>query len=161
MAIAAVSDNWVIGKDGKLPWHFPEDLRAFRSMTVGRAVIMGYNTYRSLPHPLDMRMTLVVSSRCVPELFDFSTFGVRSIKEAVEVSKALELDAVFAGGAGIYEEGLDYCSSVSLTRVKGEYEGDTFFPFEKLERDFEPFSYSWVTDFKDPNLSFEIWVRKE
>lgn len=126
--IAAVAKNGVIGKDGDIPWHIPEDLQHFKEKTTGNTVVMGRKTFESLPDsfkPLPDRQNIVLTrSDFDPE--NESVVIANSLDEAWEKS---ENEKVFImGGAGVYEQTLGEADKISLTEIDEEYEGDTFFP---------------------------------
>ena len=133
-AIAAMSENRVIGCRNRIPWHLPEDFRWFKRMTTGNVVVMGRKTFESIGRPLPDRTTLVVSRSG----FDYP--GVRTIRGLSEIDLAGESREVFiCGGAELYIEALPMCSDLYLTRVKRSVEGDAFFPafedqFELVEK---------------------------
>jgi len=122
-AIAAMSLNRVIGKDGKIPWHIPEDFKWFKRATSGQAVLMGRKTYESLGRPLPNRRNLVVTRR-------------ENLGEGVEIVRDLEsfrpgdypCDIWVIGGAEIYRQMLDRCEELYLSIIPRTVEGDTFFP---------------------------------
>lgn len=135
--IAAIADNNVIGRDGKLPWHLPDDLKHFHDLTVGHPVIMGRKTYESIPEkhrPLPDRTNIVLTRQ------DIEIPGcvvVHSIEEAIDRAMGYELPAtsglrlqeVFViGGAEIYRQALPLARRMYLTRVHAQVEGDAFFP---------------------------------
>jgi dihydrofolate reductase len=129
--IVAHAENRVIGRDGQLPWHLPEDLRRFRRLTTGHAIVMGRLTYESVGRPLPHRRNIVLSRR------------LRSAPEGVEL--APDLDAALAlpgmasstvfvaGGAEVYRAALPRADRLYLTVVHADVEGDVLFP----EVDFE------------------------
>ncbi len=122
-AIAAMSENRVIGCRGRIPWHLPEDFKWFKRMTTGNVVVMGRKTFESIGRPLPGRTTVVVSRS------GFTYPGVRTIRTLGEIEVAREEREVFiCGGGELYVEGLPLCSDLYLTRVKRVVEGDTFFP---------------------------------
>jgi dihydrofolate reductase len=122
-AIAAMSENRVIGCRNRIPWHLPEDFRWFKRMTTGNIVVMGRKTFESIGRPLPDRTTWVMSRS------GFSYPGVRTIRSLNAIDLAREIRDVFiCGGAQLYEEALPLCSDLYLTRVKGVVEGDAFFP---------------------------------
>lgn len=123
--IAAKAANGVIGKGGKLPWNYPEDLRHFKEATKGHTVIMGRKTYESIGRPLPNRKNIVVSST----LQSPDVTVVPSLKEAFQ--ECLEDEEVFIiGGQNIYQEALDnhVVDKMLITEIKQAYEGDVFFP---------------------------------
>jgi len=132
-AIAAMSENRVIGLGNKIPWHLPEDFKWFKKMTTGNVIVMGRKTFESIGKPLPNRETIVLSRG------PFQHPGVRTISDLGQIDLAAEGREVFiCGGAQIYEQALPLCSELYLTLVKREVEGDTFFPafeeqFEKVE----------------------------
>jgi dihydrofolate reductase len=122
-AIAAMAANRVIGSHGGIPWHIPDDFRWFKKMTQGHAVLMGRKTFESLGKPLPGRLNLVVSRQAiahpgVTRIADLATFDPSAIDREVWV----------IGGAEIYRQLLPRCTDLYLSVVKGEFEGDTFFP---------------------------------
>ncbi|HEX3800921.1 MAG TPA: dihydrofolate reductase [Verrucomicrobiae bacterium] len=122
-AIAAMSENRVIGHENKIPWHLPEDFKWFKKMTTGQVVVMGRRTFESIGRPLPNRETMVVSRGA------FLFPGVRTIASLGEIDLQHEAREVFiCGGAQIYQEALPRCSDLYLTLVKRVVEGDTFFP---------------------------------
>jgi dihydrofolate reductase len=121
-AIAAMSLNRVIGKDGKLPWHIPEDFKWFKRTTAGQAVLMGRKTYESLGGPLPNRRNLVVTRR--GELA-----GVEIVRDlAAFRPEQYPCDVWVIGGAEIYRQMLDRCEDLYLSVIPRTVEGDTFFP---------------------------------
>ncbi len=143
--IAAIASNGVIGRDGDMPWHLPEDLRHFKETTVGSPVIMGRKTYDSIVEridgPLPDRATIVLTK--TPERIDHANGGdgLRSLTEATEVHAASSVDEALAlavtyesdtvyvaGGATVYEQYLPVADRLVLTEINEVYEGDTVFP---------------------------------
>jgi dihydrofolate reductase len=127
-AIAAMSQNRVIGAGNRIPWHLPEDFKWFKAMTTGQVIVMGRRTFQSIGKPLPNRTTLVLSRS------HFEYPGVRVISNFAEIDLAHELREVFiCGGAEVYAQMLPLCSDLYLTLVKRSVEGDIFFPpFEHL-----------------------------
>jgi len=126
--IAAVAENDVIGKDGEIPWHIPEDLEHFKEKTTGHTVVMGRKTFESLPDsfkPLPNRQNIVLTRS------DFSpeNESVNIANSLEEAWKKSENERVFIiGGAGVYKQCMEEADKMILTEIKEEYEGDTFFP---------------------------------
>jgi dihydrofolate reductase len=122
-AIAAMSLNRVIGSDGKIPWHLPEDFRWFKQMTTGHVIVMGRKTFESIGKALPNRETIVLSRS------GFSHPDVRTVASLAELDAAHESREIFiCGGAEIYAQTLPLCSDLYLSVVKREVEGDAFFP---------------------------------
>ncbi len=130
-AIAAMSENRVIGDGNRIPWHLPEDYRFFKATTMGHVLVMGRKTFESIGRPLPGRATLVLSRS------GFSHPGVQTIASLDQLpALAGDRQAFVCGGADIYRQALPLCSDLYLTHVKRTVEGDAFFPpFEDL---FEP-----------------------
>ena len=129
-AIVAMSLNRVIGKDNKLPWHLPEDLRWFKKLTTGNVIIMGRKTWDSIGKPLPNRENIVLtrSNAAIP--------GARKIHSLAELHAENDTrDYFIIGGAQIFEACLPQCAEVYLTKVKREVEGDVFLP--PFEDEFE------------------------
>ena len=123
--IVAVAANGVIGRDGKLPWHLPGDLRHFRALTTGHSVIMGRRTWQSLPRPLPDRQNIVVSRQS-----DFTANGalvVRSLNDALAAVERPE-PAFCIGGGELYRAALPVARFAYVTEVAGDYSGDATFP---------------------------------
>jgi dihydrofolate reductase len=127
-AIAAMSENRVIGRGNSIPWHLPEDFKWFKEVTTGHIIVMGRKTFESIGKPLPNRETIVLSRS------GFAHPGVKVIRELGQLDVSGEARDVFiCGGAQVYEQTLPLCSDLYLTRVKRVVEGDAFFPlFEHL-----------------------------
>ena len=130
-AIAAMSENRVIGNGATIPWHLPDDFKFFKAMTTGHVVVMGRSTFEAIGRPLPNRETIIVSRR------GFANPGVRTVSSLDDIDVNADAREVFiCGGAQIYALALSRCSDLYLTHVKRVVEGDVFFPpFETL---FEP-----------------------
>jgi dihydrofolate reductase len=131
IAVAAMATNRVIGADGKIPWHLPEDLRWFKELTMGGTLLMGRLTYDSIGKPLPGRATIVMSRKdglVIP--------GVEVIRDLSGLQNARTQGEIFVvGGSEIYRMALPYCRDLYLTEVKREVSGDRKFPvFEELFR---------------------------
>lgn len=128
--VAAVAANGVIGRDGKMPWHYPEDLRRFKRLTTGHPVVMGRRTYESivarLDGPLPDRTNIVLSrsSLDLPE----SAVHASGIEDAVTLAAEYDDVAFVAGGATVYEAFLPLADRLEITELADAYEGDTHFP---------------------------------
>lgn len=125
-AIAAMSENRVIGQQGKIPWHLPADFQWFKKMTTGQVVVMGRKTFESIGKPLPNRTTVVLSRGT----FSYSgALGAADLAAVDWTNPALAGREVFiCGGAQIYAQTLGACSDLYLTLVKRRVEGDAFFP---------------------------------
>ena len=125
--VVAVSANGFIGRDGGLPWHLPEDLKHFRRMTIGHAVIMGRKTWESIGRPLPGRRNIVVTRQR-----DYEAPGcdvVHDLQSAIELAReGGEGEPRIVGGSGIYAEAMPLVTRMFLTEVHQEVDGDTRFP---------------------------------
>lgn len=129
--IAAVADNGTIGRDNKLPWHLPNDLKYFKAVTLGKPVVMGRKTWESLGRPLPGRTNIVVTrqpgytadgARVVATLDD-------ALRLAEQVARTDGIDeCVVIGGAEIYALALPRCDRLYLTEVHAAVDGDAQFP---------------------------------
>lgn len=123
--IAAVAGNRVIGRGGSLPWHLPDDLKHFRQLTLGHAVIMGRKTFESIGKPLPERSNIVVTRS-----HEWNHPGCRtaaSLGAAMEALAPAET-AFVIGGAEIYALALPMAGRLCLTEIERDFAGDTFFP---------------------------------
>ncbi len=122
-AIAAMSENRVIGRNNQIPWHLPADFKWFRQTTTGHILVMGRKTFESIGKPLPNRTTYVLSRR------DISIPGVTVIRSFDELPTNDPRDIFICGGAEIYGQALPHCSDLYLTLVKRHIpDGDAFFP---------------------------------
>lgn len=138
--IVAMAENRAIGKDGDMPWRLSADLKRFKALTSGKPVIMGRNTWESLPkRPLPKRPNIVVSRNS-----DYRADGawqVASVEHAIAMGEAMSteksLDEFFIiGGATLYQSALPYAARLYLTEVAASPDADTFFPaFDEDEWD--------------------------
>ena len=125
--IAVLSQNRVIGKDGKLPWDIPEDMQRFRQLTAGHPVIMGRKTYESIGKPLKNRTNIVITRDTSYKASGCTIVG--SLEEALEQAKKVEHTEIFIiGGGEIYRQALPICDKLYLTVVHESIDGDAFFP---------------------------------
>lgn len=123
--IAALDENFAIGRRGQLPWHLPDDLRWFRELTLGKYVLMGYNTALAIGKALPGRTNFVLSRR--HEAPFPGQITVRSIQEAKARADGTGLMVI--GGGQVYAEALPLAQRLYLTWVNAAVEGaDTFFP---------------------------------
>lgn len=157
--IWAMASNRVIGRDNKLPWYLPNDLKYFKQVTTGKPVIMGRKTYDSIGRPLPNRTNIVVTRDA-----GFQAEGVKvvhSLDDAIELAEAECLvggseEVIVMGGAQIYELALPRADRLYVTLVHAEVEGDAHFPEvdlnayqERAREDYKaegpnPYDYSFV-----------------
>ena len=132
--IAAIADNGCIGIDGKLPWHFPADMKYFKEQTVEHAVVMGRKTFASFRSTLGNGLTRrsnIVLSRSIGLSWPGkrAPIYVKDLDEAFDEAENRGHTKCFViGGAEIYKLALPRVDTLKITRVKGDYDGDTFFP---------------------------------
>ncbi len=132
IAIVAISKNYAIGKDGKLPWHYPADLKFFKETTTGNAVVMGANTWRSIGKALPNRLNIVLSRSAQIDMADNLIF-LRSEREAIDLSKFLKCDLFVIGGSKTYSEFAPLIDEWIVTRVPKEIDdADVFMPDDFL-----------------------------
>ena len=129
--IVAVSQNNVIGRDNQLPWHLPEDLQYFKSITMGKPILMGRKTYDSIGRPLPGRTNIVITRD--PNWTAEGVEVVNSLEAAMtagaEACNAVEGDEIMViGGAQIYRDCLPMADKLYLTKVDADIQGDAFFP---------------------------------
>ena len=123
--LVATSPEGVIGKNNTIPWYYSEDLKRFKRLTIGKTVIMGRNTWESLPiKPLPERRNIVITRSSLEEVECF-----RSIDEAVETCEG---DIWFIGGAGIYKEAMDLADCIDMTLVPDSVTGENCIYFPKI-----------------------------
>lgn len=120
--IAALTKNRVIGKNGAVPWHIPEDIRRFKKLTTSHAVLMGRRTYETLSSPLTNRRNVVLTSR---EIHGVETYP--TIAGALQALRD-ESEVYVIGGGQVFAQLLTSAAELRLTLVEQEIEGDTFFP---------------------------------
>ncbi|HER07838.1 MAG TPA: dihydrofolate reductase [Bacteroides sp.] len=124
--IVAVAENHAIGKDNRLLWHLPDDLKRFKRLTTGHTLIMGRNTFHSLPGgPLPDRRHIVLTDRPCEKFEGCET--ARSVEEALALAGNRK-ECFVIGGGMVYARFLPLAGKLYLTRVHREFEGDTFFP---------------------------------
>jgi dihydrofolate reductase len=123
--VAAVASNGVIGIDGRLPWHLPEDLKHFKKLTLGHPIIMGRKTWESLGKALPGRENIVVSSR---PGYEAAGAAVASSLGAALALCAGEPVVFVIGGHRLFVDSLPLASGIVLTEIQREFDGDTWFP---------------------------------
>lgn len=156
--IAAISENNVIGKDNKLLWHLPEDLKRFKKLTTGHTIIMGRKTFESLGAILPDRTHIVLTRDMNYNIDSDFVKVVHDIDELKEYINDEEEHFVI-GGALIYKQLIRYTQKMYITKIHKRYEGDAYFPkineeeWEIIEREKclkdekNPFDYEFI-DYK-------------
>lgn len=124
--VVAVARNGVIGQGGTLPWRIPEDLRHFKRVTVGHAVIMGRKTWDSIGKPLVDRRNIVVTRNASLQIPGVEV--VPSLEAALALAHERDEEPRVIGGAELYRLALPISTRIFLTEVDREVDGDAFFP---------------------------------
>ena len=125
--IAAMDQNGVIGAEGGMPWHIPDDLRWFKQQTLNKPILMGRRTFESIGRALLKRRNLVLTRD--------SNFMADGVERVADVQQAIDIAAadgaaelMVIGGAQIYGLTLERAHTLQLTRIDAAYTGDTWFP---------------------------------
>jgi dihydrofolate reductase len=137
--VVAMARGGVIGRGNDLPWHVPEDLKHFRRLTTGHAILMGRRTHESIGRPLPQRRNIVISRQ--PDLRIDGCEVVGSLEEAITLARdGGDSMPMVIGGAAIYRAALPLATQLHITEIDRDVEGDVFFPaldrsaFEEVER---------------------------
>jgi dihydrofolate reductase len=123
--VAAAGKNNVIGNNNKLPWKMPADMKFFMNLTLGHPVIMGRKTYESFGKPLRDRRNIVISRD--KNLVITGCQVVHSLDEALKLVKG-DAEVFIIGGAEIYRQSMSIANKIYLTRIYGDFVGDSYFP---------------------------------
>ncbi len=131
--IACVGKNLELGKNNDLIWHLPNDLKYFKEVTNGKIVVMGKNTFKSLPKVLPNRKNVVLNFKDDPEVFPKEVEVCNSVFEVLEKYKDYLEEVFIIGGASIYKQFLEYADTLYLTEVDEEcLDANVYFPnFDK------------------------------
>ncbi len=133
VGIVAIAQNLAIGKDGKLPWHYSADLKFFKQTTSNQAVVMGFNTWKSIGKPLPKRLNIVLSHSNNIEAQP-NILLLRSTEEVSALSKYLNCDLFIIGGAQTYQNFADLIDKWIVTEIPEIIEdADTFMPRDFLD----------------------------
>ena len=155
--IWAQDERGGIGKDGKLPWHISEDLKNFKKLTSGSAILMGRNTWESLPiRPLPERRNIVLSHKKIPDVECYT-----SVKECVETLDGDGTEKLFViGGSTVYRNFIHRADELHITHVDELTKGiDTYFPvtMQKIQQEFEQIEELALSD----NAVYSHWVKSK
>ncbi|TDO73403.1 dihydrofolate reductase [Halanaerobium saccharolyticum] len=157
--IAAMDKNQLIGKQGKMPWNLPADLKYFKNTTIGAPVIMGRKTFESIGFPLPGRRNIILTRNK-----DYAAEGCEIFHSQEEIlDEFLEKDkeAFIIGGAEIYKQFLAYSDKLYLTIIEHQFSGDTYFPeidWQKWDKISEK---KGTTDSNNPyTYSHHVYQRK-
>lgn len=157
--VVAVASNQGIGREGKLPWHLPNDLKHFKNITWAMPVIMGRKTFESMGKALPGRKNIVITRQQGFKAPD--AVVVRSVEDALFVAGETDaLEVMVIGGGEIYRTLFDKARRIYLTRVEAEPEADTFFPEIDTSRWYLESRIRHEADEKNAYAhSFETWRR--
>jgi len=163
--IAAIGENFELGKDGRLPWHLPDDLKRFKAVTRGHAIVMGRKTYATLLKALPDRHNIVVSRTMEPSEAAEGVDVARSLDEAFSVAASgprREMGRVYVvGGGEIYRLALPMADELDLTRVRGMFDADAHFPrFQGDSWQLERSEAHPVDAGHSHGFVFELWGRR-
>lgn len=152
--IVAYDENQGIGKCGQLPWHFREDLQYFKAQTLGQTLLMGYETYATLPiKPLPQRTTIVATRHhAVNDDGVLTTSDVESLLKHYQKSDEW---LYVAGGSCMYSYALTVAQKLLITKIPGKYDVDTWFPA------WDENMYQRTSQIMGENVCFEVYERKE
>ena len=154
--IVAIAKNNVIGKDNKLIWHLPEDLKRFKRLTTGHTIIMGRKTFESLGRVLPNRKHIVLCNDAEMNIDDENVEVIDSI-DKIEKYENSEEENFVIGGASIYKLLLPKASKLYITKINQEFDGDVYFPeideneWKIVEREQgikdekNPYDYEYIT----------------
>lgn len=123
--IAAVAENFALGKDNELVWHLPDDFKRFKQLTTNHYIIMGRKTFESFPKPLPNRTHVIITRQK-----DYTAEGCLVVANLADALALIPKDenAFVIGGGEIYALALPYTDVIELTKVHARFEADTFFP---------------------------------
>lgn len=158
--LLAASENNVIGKDNKLPWHLPEDLKYFKNLTWGLPILMGRKTFDSIGKPLPGRKSIVITRNNDWRYDDVVV--VHSLEEAMKAAESFGAKETFViGGAEVFNLALPAANRMYLTRIHQRFEGDVFFP-EISENEWQIASSRFCpADEKNfYDHTFQVWERR-
>ena len=157
--IVAIAKNYAIGKDNKLLWHLPEDLKRFKELTIGHTIIMGSRTFESLGRVLPNRKHIVLTDKeeiCDSDQVEF-IYSMDDIKKYQET----EEENFVIGGASMYKQLMPYCNKMYVTEIDKEFDGDVYFPEIDKEEWQEVSREKGLTDEKNPFVyDYVTYVRK-
>lgn len=126
--IVAVANNNVIGGDNKLLWHISDDLKRFKKITTGHTIVMGRKTFESFPKPLPNRHHVILTRDKNYKVDSEQVTVVNDIETVMKTYENSGSEIFIIGGGEIYNLFLPYCNKLYLTKVNGDFEGDTYFP---------------------------------
>ena len=155
--IAAVGKNLELGKDNTLIWSIPEDLAFFKENTMGKTIVMGMNTLKSLPKLLPNRKHVVLTKKNIE--LDSSIVVVHSIDELLSYIETLDEEVMIIGGASLYSQMIDYANKMLLTEINDSFDADVYFPSFSLE----DWDSDVISEHKYNNIDYShvVYTRKK
>jgi dihydrofolate reductase len=158
--LVAADENNVIGKDNKLPWHLPNDLKYFKNLTWGMPILMGRKTFESIGKALPGRKSIVITRNKDWQRQDVAV--VYSVEEAIEKAKEYDVKEIFViGGAEIFQTSFDKANRIYLTRIHHQFEGDVFFPqIPQSEWKLTSQRYCAADEKNAYPHTYQVWERK-
>lgn len=155
-AIVAVNEDWGIGYNNDLLEHIPADLQYFKAVTIGRVVVMGLNTWNSLPKkPLPNRLNIIIEPTEYYKETDESIVHM-DLETFLTMSKDMGMEYVVIGGGSIYKQLLPYCDRVYVTKIYKKHENvDTYFPNLDETDDWTTTPIAEPENYKD--FSYQFW----
>lgn len=155
--IVAKSKNNMIGKNNKLLWHLPEDLKRFKELTNYHKIFMGRKTFESLPGVLVNRKHLILTKDEFYPIFNDQVELVHSLEGFIKDNKDTEEEIFVIGGGIIYSELMPYCKKLYITEVLKEFDGDTSFP--KIGKEWKLIYKSEEKNYKNLQYIFTEYIR--
>ena len=157
--IAAVAENYALGKNNDLLWHLPNDFKRFKEITSGHHIIMGRKTFESFPKPLPNRTHVIITRQQ-----DFKHEGcivVSDIEKAIAACPKNE-DLYIIGGGEIYSQSIHFADQLDITKVHHSFDADVYFPeidpeiWELTSETFNPKDKKHIFDY-----TFQTFVRRK
>ncbi len=161
-AIVAVDSNWGIGYKGSLLLRIPEDMKFFKEMTLGKVVIMGRETFESLPgkEPLKDRVNIVLSTK---EGYGGDRITLCNSLDGIlrEIKKYKTEDVFVIGGESVYTQLLPFCTEAYITKIENKHTADKFFPGLDKDEAWEAVSTSDLQVYKDVDYRFVKYINNK
>ena len=152
--IVAVSKNNCIGKDGKMPWHLPEEMKHFKRNTIHKKVVVGRKTFEGFKKPLVDRIHYVVTRQDLECKYE-NVVVVHDVQDLIQQYKNSEEELMIIGGRQIYSMFMNVADKLIISVLHEEFEGDTYFP----EFDRNQFEINKIEHYQE--FDVVTWIRKE
>lgn len=152
--IAAIGKNYELGKNNELIWHLNKDLKNFKKLTMDKKIVMGTNTYKSLPKKLEGR-SYVILSTSLKDIDGVLTYN--NFPDLLKYLQSLDEEVMIIGGASIYKMFLPYADNLYLTEIDDEASADVYFPdFDK-----SVYSKSVLEEITDEEVKYSLVLYKK